>query len=153
MTDAKTQSLAEFLSARYDEDEAGARAAIGSAAFTKQTGRWSFEKVSGQYGETPIVFAVTKALAKKDHLTTISSLKPYAKDLTLLVPPGTVIIDAVAGHVIRDLVRSGDRVVAAIGGRGGKGNLHYKSSTNRAPRDNLAFARLSPNRNLGGHNG
>jgi GTP-binding protein len=57
-----------------------------------------------------------------------------AEDLILLVPPGTVIVDAVAGHVIRDLVRSGDRVVAAIGGRGGKGNLHYKSSTNRAPR-------------------
>lgn len=57
-----------------------------------------------------------------------------AEDLLLLVPPGTVIIDAVAGHIIRDLVRSGDRVVAAIGGRGGKGNLHYKSSTNRAPR-------------------
>jgi GTP-binding protein len=57
-----------------------------------------------------------------------------AEDLLLLVPPGTVVIDAVGGFIIKDLARSGDQVIAAHGGRGGKGNLHFKSGTNRAPR-------------------
>ena len=51
------------------------------------------------------------------------------------VPPGTVVMDAVAGHVLKDLPAPGDQVVvAARGGRGGKGNLRFKSATNRAPR-------------------
>jgi GTP-binding protein len=55
-------------------------------------------------------------------------------DLIVQVPPGTVIIDAQQAFVIKDLTRDGDRVTAARGGRGGKGNAHFKSSTNRAPR-------------------
>ncbi len=57
------------------------------------------------------------------------------KDLTLKVPPGTVIIDTESGIVIRDLVNDGDEIVAARGGRGGFGNHHFKSSTNQAPRE------------------
>jgi len=57
------------------------------------------------------------------------------KDLTIRVPPGTVIYDAVEGYVIKDLREEGDSIVAARGGRGGKGNAHFKSSTNRAPRE------------------
>jgi GTP-binding protein len=57
-----------------------------------------------------------------------------AADLVIHVPAGTVISDARAGHVIKDLARIGDRVTAAHGGRGGKGNVHFKSSINRAPR-------------------
>ena len=57
-----------------------------------------------------------------------------AEDLVLRVPPGTVVVDAERGHVLKDLARPGDQVTAAKGGRGGKGNLHFKSSTNRAPR-------------------
>jgi len=56
-------------------------------------------------------------------------------DLTLLVPPGTLVVDAETGLVLRDLARAGDTVVAARGGAGGRGNLHFKSSTNRAPRE------------------
>ena len=56
-------------------------------------------------------------------------------DMILEVPPGTVVIDADAGHVIKDLAKSGDRVTVAHGGHGGKGNLRFKSSTNRAPRE------------------
>jgi len=55
-------------------------------------------------------------------------------DLTIPVPPGTVIIDAEHGHVIKDLARAGDRVVVAQGGKGGKGNNRFKSAINRAPR-------------------
>lgn len=57
-----------------------------------------------------------------------------AADLVIRVPPGTIVIDAGAGHVLKDLARPGDRLVAARGGSGGKGNSRFKSATNRAPR-------------------
>jgi GTP-binding protein len=57
-----------------------------------------------------------------------------AEDLIIQVPPGTLVIDAQAGHVLKDLAQDGDSVIAALGGKGGKGNLRFKSSTNRAPR-------------------
>src|SRR5690606_6132277 len=49
-----------------------------------------------------------------------------AEDLVIRVPPGTVLIDADAGHVLKDLVQPGDRLVAARGGHGGKGNARFK---------------------------
>jgi len=55
-------------------------------------------------------------------------------DLTLLVPPGTLVIDETSGLVLKDLAAPGEAIVAARGGAGGRGNLHFKSSTNRAPR-------------------
>ncbi len=58
-----------------------------------------------------------------------------AADLVIEVPPGTLVIDAHEHHVLKDLAHAGDSVVAARGGNGGKGNLRFKSSTNRAPRD------------------
>lgn len=57
------------------------------------------------------------------------------QDLLVDVPPGTVIIDTESGMIIRDLVRDGDQVIVARGGRGGKGNAHFKSSVNQAPRE------------------
>jgi GTPase len=57
-----------------------------------------------------------------------------AEDLIILVPPGTVVRDAKHGFVMKDLAAPGDRVTAAAGGKGGKGNMRFKSSTNRAPR-------------------
>ena len=56
------------------------------------------------------------------------------KGLTIEVPPGTVIRDLDGQFVLKDLSVADDSVVAARGGRGGKGNAHFKSSTNRAPR-------------------
>ena len=56
-------------------------------------------------------------------------------DLLLLVPPGTIVIDESTGLVLKDLAAAGDTIVAAKGGAGGFGNLHFKSSTNRAPRE------------------
>lgn len=58
-----------------------------------------------------------------------------AADLILRVPPGTIVFDAEQGFVLKDLVRPGDQVVAARGGKGGKGNAAFKSPTNRAPRE------------------
>ena len=57
-----------------------------------------------------------------------------AEDLVIRVPPGTVVVDAARGHVLKDLAAAGERVVVAQGGRGGKGNVRFKSATNRAPR-------------------
>ncbi len=56
-------------------------------------------------------------------------------DLEIRVPPGTLILDADQGFVIKDLVQPGEQVVIAQGGKGGKGNVHFKSATNRAPRE------------------
>jgi GTP-binding protein len=57
------------------------------------------------------------------------------QDLTILVPPGTVVLDAENVFVIKDLTRDGEQLIAARGGKGGRGNTHFKSSTNRAPRE------------------
>jgi GTP-binding protein len=58
-----------------------------------------------------------------------------AEDLILRVPPGTVVIDTTHNIVLKDLSFPGDRVIAAHGGKGGKGNTRFKSATNQAPRD------------------
>ena len=59
-------------------------------------------------------------------------------DRTLLVPPGTIVMDAATGLVLKDLAVAGEEIVAARGGAGGWGNHHYKSSINRAPRETTA---------------
>ena len=55
-------------------------------------------------------------------------------DLVIHVPPGTILSDAKRDFVLKDLATAGDRVVVAQGGKGGKGNIRFKSSTNRTPR-------------------
>jgi GTP-binding protein len=54
-------------------------------------------------------------------------------DLILKVPVGTVVAEAESGHLLADLDRPGQRLVVARGGRGGRGNARFASSTNRAP--------------------
>jgi GTPase len=56
------------------------------------------------------------------------------KDLVIAVPPGTVVLDAQQQFILKDLLVAGDQLVAARGGKGGKGNTHFKSATNQAPR-------------------
>jgi len=57
-----------------------------------------------------------------------------ADDIVLRMPVGTVIADADTGERIADLATDGERALVAKGGKGGLGNLHFKTSTNRAPR-------------------
>jgi len=56
------------------------------------------------------------------------------EDMELRVPVGTVFTDIGSGEVLADLDADGKRALLAQGGQGGLGNLHFKSSTNRAPR-------------------
>ena len=55
------------------------------------------------------------------------------QDLYIKVPVGTLIIDKETGLLMKDLCNDGDTVVAAKGGKGGRGNVHYKSSIRQAP--------------------
>jgi GTP-binding protein len=55
-------------------------------------------------------------------------------DEVVRVPAGSVIKDAETGEFIADLIDDGQKIVVAKGGMGGRGNTHFASSTNRAPR-------------------
>ncbi|MGH7841620.1 MAG: GTPase ObgE [Candidatus Binataceae bacterium] len=55
-------------------------------------------------------------------------------DLVVRVPPGTIVSDEATERIIADLVMPGERAVIAQGGNGGQGNMHFASSTRRAPR-------------------
>jgi GTP-binding protein len=63
------------------------------------------------------------------------------RDLELRVPVGTLIRDADDGALVADLAQDGARALLARGGQGGLGNVHFKSSVNRAPRQ---FTRGEP---------
>src|SRR5205085_9382910 len=62
-------------------------------------------------------------------------------DVELVMPLGTVIRDEQTGELVADLARHGERALLARGGQGGLGNVHFKSSVNRAPRQ---FTRGEP---------
>lgn len=64
------------------------------------------------------------------------SRNKFGKDgenLVIKVPMGTVVIDEETGRIMKDLVEDGDSFVAAKGGKGGRGNVHFKSSIRQAP--------------------
>jgi GTP-binding protein len=57
-----------------------------------------------------------------------------ADDIHLRMPVGTLIIDDASGEILADLTEHGQMELLAKGGEGGWGNIHFKTSTNRAPR-------------------
>jgi GTP-binding protein len=56
------------------------------------------------------------------------------EDITVVIPAGTVVTDAESGELLYDFSSPGQRVLVAPGGRGGRGNARFATSTNRAPR-------------------
>ena len=56
------------------------------------------------------------------------------QDLIIELPPGTLVVDADTEQPIKDLIRPGEKLIVAKGGRGGQGNAKFKTSTHRTPR-------------------
>jgi GTP-binding protein len=57
-----------------------------------------------------------------------------ADDVVVRVPPGTIVFDEDSGKILADLVMPGDTATIAQGGEGGRGNMHFASSTRRSPK-------------------
>ena len=57
-----------------------------------------------------------------------------ADDIVIRVPLGTIVTDEESGEALGEVTAHGERMTVARGGKGGLGNVHFKSSTNRAPR-------------------
>ena len=55
------------------------------------------------------------------------------EDLLIKLPPGTLVIDEKTGRVMKDLLKEGDSFVVAKGGKGGKGNVNFKTAVRQAP--------------------
>ena len=69
------------------------------------------------------------------------------RDIELRMPVGTLVKDLDTGERIADLARDGDRTLLAKGGKGGLGNIHFKSSVNRSPRQ-TTLGEAGEHRNL-----
>ena len=70
-----------------------------------------------------------------DHGSGANKSGAAGDDIVLPVPPGTIIREASSGAILAEVLEDGQRLVIARGGRGGKGNAFFATSTHQAPRD------------------
>jgi GTP-binding protein len=70
-----------------------------------------------------------------DHGQGATKTGASSADLYLPIPPGTVVRDATTGELIGEVLRAGDTLRVARGGRGGRGNARFATSTHQAPRE------------------
>lgn len=93
--------------------------------------------LEGSTSESSLVSLVYKRSYRAKNGTNGAGKGLYGRkgdDIILKVPVGTVVRDIDSGEVIADLDANGSQAVVARGGRGGRGNIHFATSTNRAPR-------------------
>ncbi len=89
---------------------------------------------SGIYSLSDFIFKRFFKAKKGSHGKGKNQTGKDGKDLIINVPIGTVIKDETTGNIIADLINEGEEVVIAKGGRGGRGNQHFATSTFRTPR-------------------
>ena len=70
-----------------------------------------------------------------DHGSGANKTGATGGDIVLPVPPGTVVRDLSSGEILAEVLADGDTVIVARGGRGGKGNAYFATSTKQAPRE------------------
>lgn len=92
-----------------------------------EAGRRLYSLIDFQYRSHFMADRGTSGQGKKKH-------GRKGKDFILQVPVGSLIRDAETGELLADLAADGDRLLAARGGRGGRGNSHFSTAYNRAPR-------------------
>ena len=93
--------------------------------------------LEGSTSESSLVSLVYKRSYRAKNGTNGAGKGLYGRkgdDIVLKVPVGTVVRDIDSGEVIADLDANGSQAIVARGGRGGRGNIHFATSTNRAPR-------------------
>jgi len=94
--------------------------------------------IQAKYGVDSLSMMSHKRFFKADNGKHGSGAKRHGRggqDLVIEVPPGTIVRDFDDGFVLKDLTDTDSILVAARGGKGGKGNVHFKSATNRVPRE------------------
>ncbi len=100
-------------------------------------GRGGSIYLQGDSGLNTLVDFRHQRLFKAQNGAAGSGREKYGKkgeDIHIRVPLGTVVTDEASGVVIGDVTRHDEQLLVARGGKGGLGNVHFKSSTNQAPR-------------------
>ncbi|HEY3119110.1 MAG TPA: GTPase ObgE [Vicinamibacteria bacterium] len=93
------------------------------------------EAVSHQNTLLPLRYHTEFRAQRGEHGGPSNRTGARGEDLVVPVPPGTAALDIEGGSPLGEVLRAGERVVLARGGRGGRGNRSYLSNRNRAPRE------------------